>query len=299
MITCEFCGKQIQQRACAAKRAKHHFCSRICGNRFIGKEKSKSRRIKLKCEECGKEITKAKSQLKLGKHHFCGKKCTRIYYNKLRKGEKTGTWSKKRKKAFSKAMKRRPMSEKMQAHMDELHKQARIMPHNAIWRKMPENELRELFEDYKKSKMALQGWMHSKFGYYSYGIVNAWKRHFPDEYQKHVDIQRDNTISESYQKGRRFEYRVRDYLRERGYFVTRSPASKGPADLIAIKKGSDVLAIQCKISATGLTLKAKNALIELADKIDGTPLLVGRGRAQDKYPIIFKDCLDSMKKIVI
>lgn len=53
--------------------------------------------------------------------------------------------------------------------------------------------------------------------------------------------------SMSYKKGYRFEYRVKKFLEERGWFTTRSPASKG-VDIIAMK-GDRKLFIQCKKSS--------------------------------------------------
>jgi len=53
--------------------------------------------------------------------------------------------------------------------------------------------------------------------------------------------------NQNYIKGRNFEYRVMDFLRERGYFCMRSSGSKGLFDVIAIPstKGSTLL-IQAK-----------------------------------------------------
>ena len=50
-----------------------------------------------------------------------------------------------------------------------------------------------------------------------------------------------------YAVGRRFEWKVRDKLQEKGYDVYRSYGSKGILDLIAVK-GHKVLGIQCKSS---------------------------------------------------
>ena len=51
----------------------------------------------------------------------------------------------------------------------------------------------------------------------------------------------------NYIKGRNFEYRIMDYLREKGYFCMRSSGSRGPFDIIAIppSQGSTLL-IQAK-----------------------------------------------------
>ncbi len=46
--------------------------------------------------------------------------------------------------------------------------------------------------------------------------------------------------SKNYEIGRRFEYRVQNYLRKLGYYVIRSYASKGMLDLIAIPPAAKV-----------------------------------------------------------
>jgi len=48
-----------------------------------------------------------------------------------------------------------------------------------------------------------------------------------------------------YARGRRFEYRTRDYLRKLGWFVVRQPRSAFP-DLVAIRDGSIIL-VECKV----------------------------------------------------
>jgi len=48
----------------------------------------------------------------------------------------------------------------------------------------------------------------------------------------------------NYERGRRFEWRVRDLLRKRGFIVLRCAGSK-PVDLVALKKGRIVL-VECK-----------------------------------------------------
>ena len=48
----------------------------------------------------------------------------------------------------------------------------------------------------------------------------------------------------NYERGRAFEYRVKQFLEKQGYFVVRSAGSKFP-DLIAIKHGK-VLAVEVK-----------------------------------------------------
>jgi len=48
-----------------------------------------------------------------------------------------------------------------------------------------------------------------------------------------------------YARGRRFEYRTRDYLRKLGWFVIRQPRSSFP-DLVALRDGS-ILLVECKV----------------------------------------------------
>ena len=61
--------------------------------------------------------------------------------------------------------------------------------------------------------------------------------------------------NKNYQSGRNFEYRVKKYLEEKGYYVMRSAGSKTPFDLIAVPTWDgvtllpDILLIQCKHGA--------------------------------------------------
>jgi len=41
-------------------------------------------------------------------------------------------------------------------------------------------------------------------------------------------------MNKNYESGRRFEYRVKEYLEKKGYYVMRSAGSKSPVDLIAV-----------------------------------------------------------------
>lgn len=58
-----------------------------------------------------------------------------------------------------------------------------------------------------------------------------------------------------YEVGRRFEWRVRRHFEKEGYFVVRAAGSKGPVDLVAVRKSylapaqraALVLFIQCKV----------------------------------------------------
>lgn len=72
-----------------------------------------------------------------------------------------------------------------------------------------------------------------------------------------------------YHKGRRFEYKVRDYLKDRGWIVSRSYGSKGVIDLLAEKNGIWI-GIQAKNRKTGgyLTPKEVSELQTFYDTFD-------------------------------
>ncbi|TVL96974.1 MAG: hypothetical protein CV087_22975 [Candidatus Brocadia sp. WS118] len=84
--------------------------------------------------------------------------------------------------------------------------------------------------------------------------------------------------NKAYQKGYRFELRVRNYYQKLGYYVRRSYASKGIEDLIAIKARdcitSEVLLIQCKHNRKYIPLskKEKTNLIKLSVQTGGIPI---------------------------
>lgn len=90
--------------------------------------------------------------------------------------------------------------------------------------------------------------------------------------------------NKAYQKGYRFELRVKKHFEQKGYYVVRKYASKGAEDLVAIKKSwtlinksvfSEVLLIQCKNLKVEKKLKREDAerLIKLAKQCGATPLL--------------------------
>jgi len=76
-------------------------------------------------------------------------------------------------------------------------------------------------------------------------------------------------------RGRRFEWRVRDHFRERGYAVFRCAGSK-PIDLIALKKGKPVLLIECKSGSHSIGKKRLEELMELAELAGARFVLVKR-----------------------
>ena len=85
-------------------------------------------------------------------------------------------------------------------------------------------------------------------------------------------------LSNAYEKGRRFEYRVRDYLTGLGYLVIRSPQSRSPFDLIAIMpQDLPILLVQCKVDGV-LPPSEWNALFELTQRYPVMALCVFRAK---------------------
>jgi hypothetical protein len=79
-------------------------------------------------------------------------------------------------------------------------------------------------------------------------------------------------------QGRRIEWAARDYLILNGYEVVRAAASKGPADLVAIKPGQ-VLIINVK-RTTAPGPKERAALLRVASHLPGIAVpLVALGPA--------------------
>jgi len=68
----------------------------------------------------------------------------------------------------------------------------------------------------------------------------------------------------NYQRGYRFERRVRKFLEGLGFQVMRSAGSKGPADLAAFGKGETWL-VACKTDRDGFTESVTRPLFEMAE----------------------------------
>lgn len=77
----------------------------------------------------------------------------------------------------------------------------------------------------------------------------------------------------NYQRGRQFEYRVRDLYKKHGWYVLRSAGSKTVTDLVAISQGgASIHFIQCKADGK-VSLKEIRELIEKALQYSSIPVL--------------------------
>ena len=86
-----------------------------------------------------------------------------------------------------------------------------------------------------------------------------------------------------YVKGRRFEYRVRDFFKNKGFVVIRAAQSK-PVDLVCLRHGQAIF-VECKTEKSGLGLRRRQELLSLAEAAGAIPLLSVR----KKRKLIFKN----------
>ena len=84
----------------------------------------------------------------------------------------------------------------------------------------------------------------------------------------------------NYEKGRRFEYRVRDLFKEHGFVVIRSAKSK-PVDLVCLKNGKSIL-VECKIRKSSLKKNGRKELLHMAKTSRAIPILAYREKRKVK-----------------
>lgn len=149
----------------------------------------------------------------------------------------------------------------------------RKRPDIAKWSTITEEEARLIFEKFRKSSQDIKRFAR-RHKYGASGLDQTFRKFFPDEYEFVVGARKRK--SSPYRLGRAFEYRVRDYLKKLNYFVLRSPQSKGPVDLIALKRGGgEILGIQCKRGGYLKTIEEGNALYEFCQSIGARTIVAG------------------------
>lgn len=148
----------------------------------------------------------------------------------------------------------------------------RARPYGAVWKYLSEEAAEAIWDKFKTSRLGL-GQFCKTHGYDDLGFSRCMREHFPDEYE-HV-IEAKTPKQTMYRLGRAMEYRARDDLKAKGYFVMRSPASKTPIDLLAVKHGVTLM-LQSKRSGA-LPVGEWNELFDLATSTGATPILVMSG----------------------
>jgi len=83
-----------------------------------------------------------------------------------------------------------------------------------------------------------------------------------------------------YEKGRRFEYQVRDFFREHGFLVIRAAQSK-PIDLVCLKDGKSIL-VECKTNRKALGRHGKEELLKMSESSQAIVILAYKEKRQIK-----------------
>lgn len=152
-------------------------------------------------------------------------------------------------------------------------------PFLSVWKYMSEEAASVIWDDFKGFRGTLATFLRVR-GYADSGFRETMRRFFPDEWEHVIELKAPKTTR--YRRGRSFEYSVRDRLKRVGYFIMRSPASRSPIDLVAVKSGV-VLFIQCKINGA-LQPKEWNEVYDLATSVGSIPILAVRDGLRDaKY----------------
>jgi Holliday junction resolvase len=155
-----------------------------------------------------------------------------------------------------------------QARQLGLTNQKRPKSYASTWKYISEEDALKIFESFRESSLTL-GRYCKKMGFDDLGFSKTMKKYFPGDYESIIEAKAP--LTSMYRRGRAFEYRIRDDLRKKKYFVLRSPASKSPLDLIAISNGI-VLFVQCKLGGD-LCVSEWNALFDLAVSVGAFPIL--------------------------
>jgi Holliday junction resolvase len=95
-------------------------------------------------------------------------------------------------------------------------------------------------------------------------------------------------VTTNYERGRTFEYRVRDDLKASGYEVFRSAGSRSPVDLAALVKGHTLL-VQCKRDG-GISPLERVSLAALAQRVGARAVVADSPkRGQIRYRQLVRD----------
>ena len=90
IVSCSYCGKEIEVNKNRIKRSKNLFCSTEChglwkSENLVGKSNhnyKKESHIKCNCDYCNKEFETTKTKYNKSKNHFCSRECQGKWNNK-------------------------------------------------------------------------------------------------------------------------------------------------------------------------------------------------------------------------
>lgn len=148
----------------------------------------------------------------------------------------------------------------------------RSRPWLATWKYLSDEAAEVVWEQFKASRLGL-GQFCTLHKFDDLGFSRAMKERYADEWEAVIELKAPK--QSMYRLGRAMEYRARDHLKSLGYFVMRSPASKSPIDLLAVKHGITLM-VQCKRSGA-LPVKEWNELFDLARSCGSIPVMCMSG----------------------
>jgi len=116
-----------------------------------------------------------------------------------------------------------------------------------------------------------------------------YRNNGPAPWQKRADDKGERLqilariMSTPYVRGRVFEYRVRDYLDRKGFFVVRQARSAFP-DIVALKKGR-ILLVECRVKGN-LSPRERQELLLLTQRLGGQAYVALRKGRQLRFRLI-------------
>jgi len=151
---------------------------------------------------------------------------------------------------------------------DQKHKKA----YASTWKIMEEPVAKKILEKYKHSNLNRKDFC-KRHGLGVSGFENTLKRFFPAEYEAIMELKHSSPL---YKKGRALEYKVRNVLKEHGYFAIRSAGSKIPVDVVGFKE-NELLFIQCKNCDVWHQVKDWNEFYLLCISVSAKPIVALKG----------------------
>jgi Holliday junction resolvase len=142
---------------------------------------------------------------------------------------------------------------------------------SAVWKYLPEDVCRPIFEKLKKSRLTVNEFC-KKNNYGVSAFTCRMQELFPQEWANYVEAKKSK--QPMYKRGRDFEYRTKRLLEKKGYVVVRSYASRTPADLTATKDGKTIF-IQCKLRGD-FPVKEWNEFMDYCESAGVEPILAQR-----------------------
>jgi Holliday junction resolvase len=152
-------------------------------------------------------------------------------------------------------------------------------PIRARYASWSEEQVREEFERFKKSKLCVLRYC-AKHGYDRGAWSKRLREVIPDEEWDPV-VEHNWPAHHWYVKGRELEYKVKGQLEKVGFFATRTRRSLTCADVTGLRADVNVI-VQCKRHGA-LPPDEWNALVDLARQTGAVPLLASYKTGRLRY----------------